>query len=118
MDVDSIVQTGFLKKYWKSSAGDWQRFGPGFYFGPQASKAHEYPLPQMQKLPSGFHTRKMLLCKVARGKIHKTATNSTRCKAIRRKIRLRARRRAEDRRPELRRDRGVQGGGRAALCRC
>ena len=78
MDVDnpdSIVQTGFLKKYWKTSAGDWQRFGPGFYFGPQASKAHEYPLPQMQKLPPGFHTRKMLLCKVARGKIHKTATN-------------------------------------------
>ena len=29
----SIVRTGFLKKYWKSSAGDWQRFGPGFYFG-------------------------------------------------------------------------------------
>ena len=47
MDVgnpDSIVQTGFLKKYWKSSAGDWQRFfGPGFYFGLQASKAHERP---------------------------------------------------------------------------
>ena len=27
---DSIIQTGFLKKYCKSSAGDWQRFGPGF----------------------------------------------------------------------------------------
>ena len=33
MDLDnpnSIIRTGFLKKYWKSSAGDWQRFGPGF----------------------------------------------------------------------------------------
>ena len=33
MDVanaESIIQTGFLKKYWKTSAGDWQRFGPGF----------------------------------------------------------------------------------------
>ena len=38
MDVTnpaSIIQTGFLKKYWKTSAGDWQRFGPGFYFGQQ-----------------------------------------------------------------------------------
>ena len=33
MDLDnpnSIIRTGFLKKYWKSSAGEWQRFGPGF----------------------------------------------------------------------------------------
>ena len=29
----------------------------------------------MRKLPPGLHTRKMLLCKVARGKIHKTAAN-------------------------------------------
>ena len=27
---ESIVRTGFLKKYWKTSAGEWQRFGPGF----------------------------------------------------------------------------------------
>ncbi len=78
MDIanpNSILQTGFLKKYWKTSAGDWQRFGPGFYFGQQASKSHEYPLPEMQRLGRGEHTRKMLLCKVARGKIFKTAKN-------------------------------------------
>ena len=78
MDVsnpDSIVQTGFLKKYWKSAAGDWQRFGPGFYFALQSSKSHEYPLHEMKKLKSGHHTRKMLLCKVARGKVFKTQTN-------------------------------------------
>ena len=76
MDVtnpDSIVRTGFLKKYWQTDR--WQRFGPGFYFGPQASKSHEYPLEDMRRLPRGQHSRKMLLCKVARGKIHKTAAN-------------------------------------------
>ena len=44
-------------------------------FGQQASKSHEYPLAEMRGLESGEHTRKMLLCKVARGKIFKTATN-------------------------------------------
>lgn len=77
MDIandDSIVKAGFLKKFWKSSAGDWQRFGPGFYFGPQSSKAHEYPLLEMQQLETGKeHTRKMLLCKVAVGKFFPTA---------------------------------------------
>ena len=29
-NADSIIQTGFLKKYWKTSAGNWQRVGPGF----------------------------------------------------------------------------------------
>lgn len=78
MDVsnpDSIVQTGFLKKYWQTSAGAWQRFGPGFYFGTQSSKSHEYPLPEMKQLKNGHHNRKMLLCKVARGKIYKTQSN-------------------------------------------
>eukprot|EP01043_Picozoa_sp_COSAG02_P067163 COSAG02_NODE_10696_length_1881_cov_1.847924_2_plen_104_part_00 len=42
-------------RYWKTSAGEWQRFGPGFYFAQHASK--------------------MLLCKVARGKIFKTVEN-------------------------------------------
>ena len=41
---DNILERGFLKKYW--NAGKWQRFGPGFYFGQQASKSHEYPLPE------------------------------------------------------------------------
>lgn len=71
----SIVRTGFLKQFWKSSAGDWQRFGPGFYFGQQASKSHEYPLPEMCKLAAGEHERSMLLCKVACGTVLKTATN-------------------------------------------
>merc|ERR1711939_588862 len=72
---ESIVQAGFLKKHWKYSAGDWQRFGPGFYFALQASKSHDYPLDTMRRLPRGRHTRKMLLCKVARGKVYKTAKN-------------------------------------------
>ena len=36
---DNMLEHGFLKKYWKTSAGAWQRFGPGFYFGQQASKS-------------------------------------------------------------------------------
>ena len=62
-------------RYWKTSAGEWQRFGPGFYFAQHASKSHEYPLPDMKRLRPGEHTRKMLLCKVARGKIFKTVEN-------------------------------------------
>ena len=44
-------------------------------FGQQASKSHEYPLPEMRKLAPGRHTRRMLLCKVARGKVFKTTRN-------------------------------------------
>jgi hypothetical protein len=76
---DNMLEHGFLKKYWKTSAGAWQRFGPGFYFGQQASKSHEYPLPEYcprkGTLSRGEHTRKMLLCKVAMGKVHKTSTD-------------------------------------------
>jgi len=74
-NADSIVQTGFRKEYWRSSAGDWQRFGPGFYFGQQASKSHEYPLPEMKLVGHGENIRRMLVCRVARGKIFKTDTN-------------------------------------------
>ena len=49
----------------------------GFYFGKQASKSHEYPLLEMQELAPGVHTRRMLLCKVARGQVFKTAENMT-----------------------------------------
>jgi serine/threonine protein kinase len=71
----SIVENGFQKKYWKSSAGSWQRFGPGFYFALQASKSHDYPLPQMRALSQGQHRRAMLLCKVAVGREFDTPTN-------------------------------------------
>lgn len=71
-EPNNMIEHGFLKQFWKSSAGAWQRFGPGFYFGPQASKSHEYPLPMMRALPRGVHKRKMLLCKVACGKTYKT----------------------------------------------
>jgi hypothetical protein len=70
--IDSIVQNGFEKKYWKKATGNWQRFGPGFYFAPDASKAHEYPLNSMQALPPGEHVKTMLMCKVALGRVHKT----------------------------------------------
>ena len=76
---DNMLEHGFLKKYWKTSAGTWQRFGPGFYFGQQASKSHEYPLPEYcprnGTLSRGEHTRKMLLCKVAMGREFKTETD-------------------------------------------
>jgi hypothetical protein len=72
---DSILTRGFLKKYWKTSTGSWQRFGPGFYFALQSSKSHEYPLTQMKNLRAGEHQRSMLLCKVAPGRILKTDQN-------------------------------------------
>ena len=59
-----------------------QSFGPGFYFGPQASKSHEYPLAQMKALRPGIHTRKMLLCKVACGKSYKTTSDMDRLQGL------------------------------------
>merc|ERR1712086_1186938 len=38
---NSIIRTGFQKKYWKTSAGNWQRFGPG---GPQPCKLRVHML--------------------------------------------------------------------------
>jgi hypothetical protein len=64
-----------LKKYWTTSAGSWQRFQPGFYFALQSSKSHDYPLPEMRRLPMGKHRRSMLLCKVASGKEYATDVN-------------------------------------------
>ena len=49
--------------------------GPGFYFALQASKSHEYPLGEMQALPPGTHSRSMLLCKVAKGKVFRSERN-------------------------------------------
>ena len=36
--IPSILAHGFQRKFWKSAAGDWQRFGPGFYFALQVSE--------------------------------------------------------------------------------
>ena len=49
--------------------------GPGFYFALQASKSHEYPPREMQALPPGTHSRSMLLCKVAKGKVFRSEQN-------------------------------------------
>ena len=68
----SLASEGFIKRYWRTATGAWQRFGAGFYFAPDVSKSHEYPLAEMQALPPGLHTRTMLLCKVARGRIYMT----------------------------------------------
>eukprot|EP01043_Picozoa_sp_COSAG02_P081203 COSAG02_NODE_19710_length_868_cov_1.011704_1_plen_192_part_10 len=76
--VLTIPGEGFLKKYWKSSAGSWQRFQPGFYFALQSSKSHDYPLPEMRRLSLGQHRRQMLLCKVASGKEYITDKNMDR----------------------------------------
>jgi hypothetical protein len=73
--VLTIPAEGFLKKYWTSSAGSWQRFQPGFYFALQSSKSHDYPLPEMRALSKGKHTRHMLLCKVASGREYPTEVN-------------------------------------------
>ena len=73
--VDSIAEHGLKKEFWRSSAGDWQRFGPGFYFAPHSSKSHEYPLDQMSAISPGEHTRTMLLCKVVAGRTLTTKHN-------------------------------------------
>ena len=73
--VGSIAENGFKKEFWRTSSGDWQRFGPGFYFAPQSSKSHEYPLDQMSALSQGEHTRTMLLCKVIKGVVFETKHN-------------------------------------------
>eukprot|EP01046_Picozoa_sp_COSAG06_P053498 COSAG06_NODE_9266_length_1943_cov_1.715293_1_plen_626_part_01 len=73
--IDSIAEKGLLKSYQTSAAGSWQRFGPGFYFALQASKSHEYPIADMQALLPGYHMRKMILCKVARGNVLRTDIN-------------------------------------------
>eukprot|EP01047_Picozoa_sp_COSAG01_P053158 COSAG01_NODE_5667_length_4111_cov_6.282154_1_plen_288_part_00 len=49
--------------------------GPGFYFAMQASKSHEYPVAEMQAVAAGTHRRKMILCKVARGRELMTSEN-------------------------------------------
>ena len=36
--IPAILERGFLKSFWKSAAGSWQRFGPGFYFALQVSE--------------------------------------------------------------------------------
>ena len=76
--VMTIPGEGFLKKYWTSSAGSWQRFQPGFYFALHSSKSHDYPLHEMQSLELGQHRRQMLLCKVASGKQYRTNKNMDR----------------------------------------
>ena len=76
--VMTIPGEGFLKKYWTSSAGSWQRFQPGFYFALHSSKSHDYPLPEMQSLRLGQHRRQMLLCKVASGREYRTSENMDR----------------------------------------
>lgn len=73
--IPLIAKDGFLKSKQKTAAGSWQRFGPGFYFAIQASKSHDYPLGPMRKLPVGSHTRSMLLCKVAKGRVYQTEQN-------------------------------------------
>jgi hypothetical protein len=70
-----IAKQGFRADKQKTAAGQWQRFGPGYYFALQASKSHEYPPAQMKALPPGTHTRSMLLCKVIKGKVHRTEQN-------------------------------------------
>eukprot|EP01047_Picozoa_sp_COSAG01_P003877 COSAG01_NODE_121_length_25291_cov_10.011670_2_plen_4872_part_00 len=73
--LDSIAESGFDKRFWQSATGQWQRFGPGFYFSRQSSKAHGYPHSEMNKLPGGENTKTMLLCKVAQGKVRRTRKN-------------------------------------------
>ena len=99
--IASICQGGFSKAYWTSATGSWQRFvsherviclgcarftfdslmlagfrqGPGFYFALQANKSHGYPKQMMNKLKAGDHQRKMILSRVARGRVYETTKN-------------------------------------------
>jgi serine/threonine protein kinase len=74
--VTNISRQGLRKERQRSASGSqWQRFGAAFYFGVQSSKSHEYPLEDMRNLPPGTHTRSMLLCKVATGKVYETKEN-------------------------------------------
>jgi hypothetical protein len=66
-DISSILTQGFLTSFQRSSTGNFQRFGPGFYCSPHAAKAHRYPLQLMKSLPTGEHVRSMIMCKVAKG---------------------------------------------------
>eukprot|EP01047_Picozoa_sp_COSAG01_P069725 COSAG01_NODE_10391_length_2178_cov_2.226551_1_plen_597_part_10 len=70
-----IAEKGFLKSFQTSAAGEWQRFGNGFYFALHASKSHDYPLEEMKQRPEGEQSRSMLLCKVAKGRVFSTDTN-------------------------------------------
>eukprot|EP00042_Codosiga_hollandica_P014717 m.34227 g.34227 ORF g.34227 m.34227 type:complete len:313 (+) comp43460_c0_seq2:785-1723(+) len=62
-----IISAGFLKRFMKTAAGAWQRFGPGFYFATNSSKSHEYPLGKLAS-GTGEHEKTLLLCKVAIGR--------------------------------------------------
>lgn len=73
--LPAIASQGFLKELQTSTAGSWQRYGPGFYFALQSSKSHEYPPAQMKALKPGTHVRSMLLCRVAKGKVFRTEVN-------------------------------------------
>ena len=73
--LQNIQRDGFSKKYWRTAAGEWQRYGPGFYFAIQSSKSHEYPIEEMNALPQGPGSRSMLLSKVVRGRVHRTEVN-------------------------------------------
>ena len=52
-EPENILEHGFLTKFQRSGAGQWQRFGPGFYFALQSSKSLDYPLSQMRQMPLG-----------------------------------------------------------------
>ena len=83
--LQAIQRDGFSKKCCTDKhhelrhheAGGWQRFGVGFYFAPQSSKSHDYPLDEMERLPPGTYTRSMLLCKVVAGKMFRAGTTGS-----------------------------------------
>ena len=75
--VDTIAQEGFRQDKQCSGAGQWQRFGRGYYFALQSSKSHDYPLRAMRRVRSDKgHKRSMLLCKVATGREWETDVNN------------------------------------------
>ena len=87
--LQAIQRDGFSKKCCTDKhhelrhheAGGWQRFGVGFYFAPQSSKSHDYPLDEMERLPPGTYTRSMLLCKVVAGKMFRAEFNKPELKS-------------------------------------
>ena len=72
--VCSISTTGFDPEQIRTAA--WQRFGKGFYFAPNSSKAYDYPRSLYGGSSAQPRYRCMLVCDVAPGRKHMKRKNA------------------------------------------
>ena len=80
-NVLAIVRDGFSLESARE-ADSYQRYGLGFYFALNSSKAHDYPIKEMTQRPPGSQRRKMLLCRVATGREFRTRKNLDRGETV------------------------------------